>query len=182
MSANPNDASAVSIKSSVGRRGMNIRGDVILIQELLNRRLMVPMRPLRVDGTCGPITISTIEEFQRRVVGMPSPDGLVNPGGPTMRALLGNGVAAQPAPAGRQIAWGARVSPDRESLVKLAFGFPASFSRPSYEASLARKEVRHLHLQLIPRIKGDQISFLVHEPHARDGADAKAFCDGIVLK
>jgi len=69
MSANPNDASAVSIKSSVGRRGMNIRGDVMLIQELLNRRLMVPMRPLRVDGTCGPITISTIEEFQRRVVG-----------------------------------------------------------------------------------------------------------------
>jgi len=34
-----------------------------------------------------------------------------------MRALVGNGVAAQPAAAGRQIAWGAKVSPEFKAKV-----------------------------------------------------------------
>ena len=79
-----------TIVSSVGRNAVNKRGDVEIIQALLNKRIgdLTPLRPLKVDGRIGPMTIGAIEEFQRRVVGLKEPDGVVDPGRRTVRALL----------------------------------------------------------------------------------------------
>ena len=77
----------VNISAAVGRGGRNLPNDVRKIQELLNEHLVVPMRPLVVDGTCGQATIDAIEEFQRRVMKMVRPDGKVDAQGATMAAL-----------------------------------------------------------------------------------------------
>jgi hypothetical protein len=77
----------VNITASVGRGGKNLPNDVLKIQELLNEHLPTPMLPLVVDGACGPSTITAIEDFQRRVLGIRRPDGKVDPQGATMAAL-----------------------------------------------------------------------------------------------
>ena len=78
-----------SIQKSVGRGGVNQSADVKEVQGLLNRNIgrLTPLAPLRADGVIGPATISAIEEFQRRILGLPKPDGLVDPGGKTLQAL-----------------------------------------------------------------------------------------------
>jgi hypothetical protein len=65
------------------------------VQSLLNAKMPPGFPPLDVDGMVGPLTISAIENFQRRTVGMSSPDGRVDPNGRTLQAL-NNG---QPGPA-----------------------------------------------------------------------------------
>jgi hypothetical protein len=82
----------VRISGSVGRRGVNNRDDVMTVQQLINGRLPVPLRPLDVDGLCGPLTINAIEEIQRRFLNMNPPDGRVDVGGATWRWLT-TGVA-----------------------------------------------------------------------------------------
>ena len=57
------------------------RGEVALVQRLLNRKLQVPLQPLIENGVVGQDTIQAIEEFQRRVVHMTHPDGRIDPGG-----------------------------------------------------------------------------------------------------
>lgn len=79
-----------TISGSVGRGGaLNKRQDVITIQTLINQNihLLVPLRPLQINGVIGPITIAAIEEFQRRVVHMQRPDGRIDPQGQTLRKL-----------------------------------------------------------------------------------------------
>lgn len=68
--------------------------DVLAVQKLINARIsqIAPLARLVEDGTIGPRTIAAIEEFQRRVVGMRNPDGRVDPGGRTLRALNGEPV------------------------------------------------------------------------------------------
>lgn len=83
-----------TILASVGRGGLNRSDDVRVIQELLNRHCCPPQQPLIVDGRMTARTIAAIEAFQRRVVQMPRPDGLVLPGDRTFAALAG-----PPAPA-----------------------------------------------------------------------------------
>ncbi len=61
--------------------------DVLLVQQLLNKSRSPTLGPIGEDGTIGPKTIAAIEEFQRRVVRMPVPDGRVDPNGATIRAL-----------------------------------------------------------------------------------------------
>jgi Putative peptidoglycan binding domain len=80
---------AGAILKSVGSGGINRPEDVRTVQELINNNLkkMPSVRPLEVDGRIGSLTIAAIEEFQRRVVGMPLPDGRVDPGGRTLAAL-----------------------------------------------------------------------------------------------
>lgn len=80
------------ISSSVGRGGTNLRADVLLIQQLINNHLPIPLRPLEVDGICGPLTIGAIEEIQRRSLHLNQPDGRIDPGGATFRFLTGGGV------------------------------------------------------------------------------------------
>jgi hypothetical protein len=79
----------VTINGSVGRGGRNARGDVIAVQLLLNAnlRLLIPLRPLALSGLADPPTIGAIEEFQRRVLRNEMPNGLVTPGGWTLRKL-----------------------------------------------------------------------------------------------
>jgi hypothetical protein len=76
-----------SILGSVGRAGQNFAPDVRTVQELINRRLPIPLRPLDVDGVCGSATIAAIVEIQSRFLHMKLPDGLVNPKGRTFRFL-----------------------------------------------------------------------------------------------
>lgn len=79
---------------SVGRGGKNAPNDVRAVQQALG---------IAADGQCGAQTIASIEAFQRSI-GQAKPDGRVDAGGATERALAsGNkGGAAKPAtpPAG----------------------------------------------------------------------------------
>jgi hypothetical protein len=91
-------ASNVQISASVGRNGANRKDDVLIIQQLINEHLPIPLRPLDVDGQCGPLTIGAIEEIQRRYLGMKPPDGRVDPNGATFRTLTGAAPPPKPHP------------------------------------------------------------------------------------
>lgn len=79
------------ISSSVGLGGSNQRDVVIYIQKLLNRyiesRAIYVLQFLKVDGKCGPQTISCIKEFQSHIVGLANPDGRIDSNGRTIKAL-----------------------------------------------------------------------------------------------
>ena len=90
-----------TLSASVGRRGANRPTDVRLVQHFINAHLPIPLAPLVEDGVCGQKTIFAIETYQRRTLGMNSPDGRVDPGGATLRSLTGEIVEPpRPAPAG----------------------------------------------------------------------------------
>jgi hypothetical protein len=85
----------MAITASVGRGGVNARGDVREVQRLLNRWHAATGQPaLSVDGDAGPRTVAAIAAYQAQVLGIARPDGRVDPGGRTWRAL-----AAETAPA-----------------------------------------------------------------------------------
>lgn len=75
------------IEGSVGHNGDNLKSDVRLVQELLNRHDLAPLAKLREDGRVGSATIEAIRHFQTRYVGMNSPDGRVDADGHTFRNL-----------------------------------------------------------------------------------------------
>jgi hypothetical protein len=75
---------------SVGRGGRNAAGDVSAVQAALG---------IAADGKCGAQTIAAIEAFQR-TLGQARPDGRVDAGGGTERALAGGGVPAPTSAAG----------------------------------------------------------------------------------
>ena len=77
-----------TIVASVGHGGLNRTDDVRLVQELLNRHMQPPQRPLVIDGIMSPRIIAAIEAFQRRVLHMPRPEGCIRPGDSTMMALM----------------------------------------------------------------------------------------------
>jgi hypothetical protein len=84
-------AAAVSgpgaIKGSVGRGGKNNSPDVQAIQKALNTKMKAG---LAVDGNCGPQVIAAIEAFQK-ALGQLKPDGRIDPGRGTARALASSG-------------------------------------------------------------------------------------------
>jgi hypothetical protein len=82
------------ISASVGRQGVNLRGDVLSVQQLINDHLPTSLHLLSVDGLCGPHTIAAIEQVERSFLRISHPDGRIDPNGPTLRALNG----AKPAP------------------------------------------------------------------------------------
>jgi hypothetical protein len=93
------------LNGSVGAGGRNIPGDVSSIQNLINQsiRLVTPLAFLPVTGICDSRTIDAIVMFQTRVVGLPKPDGRVDPGGKTLTALgvcAGGGTYGPSVPAG----------------------------------------------------------------------------------
>ncbi len=77
----------MSIKSSVGRKGVNRKSDVELVQTALNRSILAPFKLLKVDGLMGPVTIRAIERFQKSAVNFSKPDGLIEVEGKTWKAL-----------------------------------------------------------------------------------------------
>ncbi|MFC4257802.1 peptidoglycan-binding protein [Marinobacter lacisalsi] len=84
------------IENSVGKKGINRSGDVKLVQALINT-ISLPQfdAKLVVDGLSGPKTERAISSFQSAVVGMMRPDGRVDPGGRTLRALTANLTATE---------------------------------------------------------------------------------------
>jgi hypothetical protein len=75
---------------SVGRGGKNAPNDVSAVQAALG---------IAADGRCGGQTIAAIEAFQRNL-GQARPDGRVDAGGGTERALAGGGAAPAATPQG----------------------------------------------------------------------------------
>jgi hypothetical protein len=76
------------IGGSVGRGGKNSPLDMAVVRELL-----------RAAGYADPDLGAAIERYQREVAGLRRPDGRVDPGGRTLRALRGAGApAVGPAP------------------------------------------------------------------------------------
>lgn len=73
-------------------------GDVLLVQQLLNKHRPSTLPRIGEDGVVGPETVGAIEEFQRRVVKLSYPDGRVDPGGKTIQALSAGGPAPAPSP------------------------------------------------------------------------------------
>lgn len=91
----------LAISKSVGQRGVNLPADVKTIQQLVNRNLhlLKSISPLDEDGIAGQRTIAAIREFQRSVLRMHTPDGLVGsePKGATFNGLLKTARQARPA-------------------------------------------------------------------------------------
>lgn len=75
----------MTISASVGHGGRNVPDDVRQVQSLLVEAGAAP--PLTVDGLCGEQTVRAIRWFQEHVVRMASPDGRIDPAGPTWTAL-----------------------------------------------------------------------------------------------
>ena len=76
-----------SISSSVGQGATNNSKDVRLIQQLINQKLPIPLRPLSEDGSCGEMTINAIKQIQARYLHLAHPDGRIDPGGATWKYL-----------------------------------------------------------------------------------------------
>ncbi len=117
------------LKSSVGKKGVNKKADVKLIQEALNRTIRIPYALLKVDGIAGATTCLAIERFQQNVLGLKNPDGCVDAGGKTWDGLkkylidtplqrfsiysifaVTNNSKSTPVVTNKKIAWGAKVS------------------------------------------------------------------------
>lgn len=78
-----------AISAPVGTGQPNNRDDVRRVQHLLNRNPTGAggERYLVEDGIFGPKTQAQLESYQREVVRLRHPDGIVEPHGPTLRAL-----------------------------------------------------------------------------------------------
>jgi peptidoglycan hydrolase-like protein with peptidoglycan-binding domain len=81
-----------SISASVGQGGKNKSEDVQAVQGALNKKNKAG---LNVDGKCGPKTIAAIKAFQQ-AMGKFKPDGLIEPGRATARALAGSAPMGPP--------------------------------------------------------------------------------------
>lgn len=77
-------APAKTISASVGDGGKNVKADVILVQQLLNKN---HGQSLTADGDCGAKTIAAIKDFQAKKMGSAKPDGRIDVGGGTWKAL-----------------------------------------------------------------------------------------------
>ena len=75
------------IGASVGAEGKNEQRDVKVVQRLLNKHNLPPLRHLSIDGVAGRNTIDSIRHFQSVVVKLRAPDSRVDPGGKTLRHL-----------------------------------------------------------------------------------------------
>ena len=83
------------IIGSVGKGGANAKADVLIVQGLLAKltgRLGLP--PLDIDGGYGTNSFNAIVAFQKQIVGIAAPDGRIDPGGRSWKALV---AAATPA-------------------------------------------------------------------------------------
>jgi hypothetical protein len=115
------------LTASVGAGGVNNKPDVLVIEYLLNRVILQIYPPtaaadngrvsfeeavinvIPVDGKIDDGVIRAIREYQRRILGFKYPDGRVDPGKNTIRALTrsfiaqGGVIAIQPQQASREV-------------------------------------------------------------------------------
>jgi hypothetical protein len=89
-----------NIGASVGKGGINNKTDVTLVQHLLNAQVGAMGLPaLDEDGRIGDNSIKAIVRYQQMVLGIANPDGRIDVGGGTWKALAaGQTVAPPPAP------------------------------------------------------------------------------------
>jgi hypothetical protein len=91
----------VEISASVGAGGANRSEDVRTVQALLNRHVHALGLPLlAIDDDAGDNTVTAIRAYQDKVVGLGKPDGKVDPGGRTWKALAAGKTVAAPSDAG----------------------------------------------------------------------------------
>ena len=77
-----------SLTRAVGRGAEKpLKREVLLVQQLLNRHRPASLPRIAEDGGQGDETYTAIEEFQRRVMKLKTPDGRVDPDGKTWQAL-----------------------------------------------------------------------------------------------
>jgi len=85
------------IIASVGNKGKNNISDVKVVQGLLNQQKLVGFPiSLKIDGKSGPNTVKRIEMFQKNILKMIRPDGLVDANGKTFKKLTSIKVGAKP--------------------------------------------------------------------------------------
>jgi Mannosyl-glycoprotein endo-beta-N-acetylglucosaminidase/CHAP domain len=84
------------LSGSVGQGGKNRPEDVRLVQQLIEDHLPHGLMHLEVTGNCDKATIDAIVVIQHSILGIESPDGKVDPNGPTFRTLIN----ATPVPKG----------------------------------------------------------------------------------
>lgn len=91
-----------NLGGSVGKGGANKVADVLIVQQLLNKHVAALGLPaLDEDGRIGTNTIDAIRAYQKLVLGQAKPDGRIDVGGDTWKALdAGSGVRTPAAPAG----------------------------------------------------------------------------------
>lgn len=85
--AKPGSAST-GLSGSVGQGGENSEADARKVQALLNKhvtKLGLPL--LNVDGDVGDKTITAIRRYQELILGLAAPDGRIDVGGRTWKAL-----------------------------------------------------------------------------------------------
>ena len=121
------------ITASVGAGGKNVPADGIVIQVLLNLNRPAPLPQIAVDGAVGPGTAEAIREFQKRVMHLAAPDGRVDPGGGTLRALRAGLPAFDPATALTPLVLKGIMPAARDAKVALY--------RPGLLAGMARRHI-----------------------------------------
>jgi len=88
-----------TITGSVGKGGQNLLDDVMVVQKLLNQHVATLGLPtLVVDGDAGDNTVKTIRAYQKIVLGIAAPDGRIDIGGGTWKALIAEQAPTPPAP------------------------------------------------------------------------------------
>jgi hypothetical protein len=85
------------LKKPVGAgKAANDTDDVKLVQHLLNFNLPVPASPLLENGTIDAATIDAIKNYQSFILGVKTPDGVVDPKGQTFQSLMANKLSFYP--------------------------------------------------------------------------------------
>lgn len=88
-----------NIGGSVGKGGVNDKADVELVQHLLNAQVGAMGLPvLDEDGRIGDDTIGAIVRYQHMVLGIADPDGRIDVGGGTWKALVAGRTVGPPPP------------------------------------------------------------------------------------
>jgi len=87
-----------ALEGAVGRGGANRAADVKTVRKLLNKtlHLLVPLPHFGASGNADEDLHTAIEMLQRRVVLLRDPDGRIDPGGRTWRALVANATGKPP--------------------------------------------------------------------------------------
>ena len=85
----------VTIMDSVGRNGKNLPSDVRVVQQLINQRLPLTLKPLPIDGVCTPAVIDAIVQIQFRNMHGTLPSGLVAPNSAVFRFLTNAGPSSR---------------------------------------------------------------------------------------
>jgi hypothetical protein len=152
-----------SIGASVGKGGVNNKADVLVVQHLLNAHVAeLGLAPLGEDGGIGDKTNGAIVRYQQLVLGIADPDGRIDVGGGTWKALVaGQGLSPASAPAISQLSgaewWHANqarypnsakladlVSPFREKAMRFVAALQAAGADVTVSATLRNRVRAHL--------------------------------------